>query len=89
MTWRYIDPLLEKAARHSTIFGKYWATIIVIFRLTMLTFAERAWSDEQKEFRCNTKEVGMVKILFNPLKIRTNYLSSYTSLKKTERSQKF
>lgn len=65
MTWRYIDPLLEKAARHSTIFGKYWATIIVIFRLTMLTFAERAWSDEQKEFRCNTKEVGCENVCFN------------------------
>ena len=24
----------------------------------MLQFADRAWSDEQKEFRCNTKEPG-------------------------------
>ena len=24
----------------------------------MLQFADRAWSDEQKEFKCNTKEPG-------------------------------
>ena len=28
----------------------------------MLQFADRAWSDEQKEFRCNTKEPGEAKI---------------------------
>ena len=88
MTWRYIDPLLEKAARHSTIFGKYWATIIVIFRLTMLTFAERAWSDEQKEFRCNTKEVGRAAILFLTFSSKvTYYLSPLILRKMAERSE--
>ena len=33
MAWRYIDPLLENATKHSTIFGKYWIVVIVIFRL--------------------------------------------------------
>ena len=28
----------------------------------MLQFADRAWSDEQKEFRCNTKEPGTISI---------------------------
>jgi len=31
----------------------------------MLTFAERAWSDEQKEFRCNTKEVGKLASFYS------------------------
>ena len=29
--------------------------------ITMLQFADRAWSDEQKEFKCNTKEPGWSK----------------------------
>lgn len=65
MSWRYIDPLLEKLAKNSTIFTKYWVCLIVIFRLTMLTFADRVWSDEQKEFKCNTKEVGCDNVCFN------------------------
>ena len=31
----------------------------------MLQFADRAWSDEQKEFRCNTKEPGCENVCFN------------------------
>ena len=30
----------------------------------MLQFADRAWSDEQKEFRCNTKEPGKLILKF-------------------------
>ena len=35
MAWKYIDPLLENATRHSTIFGKYWIITIVIFRFAI------------------------------------------------------
>jgi len=31
----------------------------------MLQFADRAWSDEQKEFKCNTKEPGCENVCFN------------------------
>lgn len=65
MSWRYIDPLLEKLSKHSTIITKYWVCLVVIFRLTILAFAERVWSDEQKEFKCNTKEVGCDNVCFN------------------------
>ena len=65
MSWRYIDPLLEKLSKHSTIVTKYWVCLVVIFRLTMLAFADRVWSDEQKEFKCNTKEVGCDNVCFN------------------------
>lgn len=65
MSWRYIDPLLERLTKHSTIITKYWVCLVVIFRLTMLAFADRVWSDEQKEFKCNTKEVGCDNVCFN------------------------
>ena len=31
----------------------------------MLAFADRVWSDEQKEFKCNTKEIGCDNVCFN------------------------
>jgi len=35
------------------------------WRLTVLPFAETCWSDEQKEFKCNTQEPGCNNVCFN------------------------
>ena len=34
----------------------------------MLQFADRAWSDEQKEFKCNTKEPGWYRPFWGEFK---------------------
>ncbi|CBY34079.1 unnamed protein product [Oikopleura dioica] len=65
MPWRYIDPIYEKLSRHSTIYGKYWHIFVTVFRISVLPFADSCWSDEQKEFKCNTQEVGCPNVCFN------------------------
>lgn len=65
MPWRYIDTYIERLSRHTTIYGKYWLFFVTIFRLTVLPFAETCWSDEQKEFKCNTQEPGCNNVCFN------------------------
>lgn len=65
MPWRYIDPFYEKLSRHTTIYGKYWLIFITVFRLTVIPFADNCWSDEQKEFKCNTQEPGCNNVCFN------------------------
>lgn len=65
MPWRYIDPYIERLSRHTTIYGKYWLCFVTVFRLTVLPFAESCWSDEQKEFKCNTQEIGCNNVCFN------------------------
>nr|XP_039268164.1 gap junction Cx32.7 protein-like [Styela clava] len=66
MSWKYIDDLLLKFSKNSTVLGKFWVACVLLFRLIVITvFSESVWSDEQREFTCNTKQPGCENICFN------------------------
>jgi len=66
MSWSTIDKLLDRLNRISTVFGKYWISCLVILRLLVLTvFGRGIWSEESKDFSCNTKQPGCTNICFN------------------------
>jgi len=66
MSWSHIDKLLDRLNRISTVFGKYWISCLVILRLLVLTvFGRGIWSEESKDFSCNTKQPGCTNICFN------------------------
>jgi len=66
MSWSHIDKLLERLNRISTVFGKYWISTLVILRLLVLSvFGRGIWSEESKDFSCNTKQPGCTNICFN------------------------
>ncbi|XP_076822802.1 gap junction beta-2 protein-like isoform X4 [Clavelina lepadiformis] len=66
MSWKYLDDFLFRLSKGSTLLGKYWVTFILLFRLVVLSmFGEHVWSDEQREFTCNTKQPGCENVCFN------------------------
>jgi len=66
MSWSHIDKLLERLNRISTVFGKYWISTLIILRLLLLSaFGRGIWSEESKDFSCNTKQPGCTNICFN------------------------
>lgn len=66
MSWSHIDKLLERLNRISTVFGKYWISTLIILRLLLLSaFGRGIWSEESKDFSCNTKQPGCTNVCFN------------------------
>ena len=67
MSWTYISPILQKLSDHSTLFGKYWVSLVILRIVVLNTFIESIWSDEFGAFLCNTKEIGCDHLCFNEL----------------------
>ncbi|XP_078489190.1 gap junction beta-2 protein-like [Ciona intestinalis] len=66
MSWKYLDDVLLRLSKNSTLLGKYWIATVLLLRLVVLTvFGESVWSDEQREFTCNTKQPGCENVCFN------------------------
>ncbi|XP_039107678.1 gap junction beta-5 protein [Hyaena hyaena] len=66
MNWGVFEGLLSGVNKYSTAFGRIWLSLVFIFRvLVYLVTAERVWSDDHKDFDCNTKQPGCSNVCFD------------------------
>nr|XP_004665300.1 gap junction beta-5 protein isoform X2 [Jaculus jaculus]XP_045006252.1 gap junction beta-5 protein isoform X2 [Jaculus jaculus]XP_045006253.1 gap junction beta-5 protein isoform X2 [Jaculus jaculus]XP_045006254.1 gap junction beta-5 protein isoform X2 [Jaculus jaculus]XP_045006255.1 gap junction beta-5 protein isoform X2 [Jaculus jaculus] len=66
MNWSIFEGLLSGVNKYSTAFGRIWLSLVFIFRvLVYLVTAERVWSDDHKDFECNTRQPGCTNACFD------------------------
>ncbi|XP_077476830.1 gap junction protein beta 3 [Stigmatopora argus] len=66
MDWKTLQSLLSGVNKYSTAFGRVWLSVVFIFRVMVYAVAaERVWSDEQKDFDCNTKQPGCSNVCYD------------------------
>uniref|UniRef100_A0A8C4W051 Gap junction protein n=1 Tax=Gopherus evgoodei TaxID=1825980 RepID=A0A8C4W051_9SAUR len=66
MNWGIFEGLLSGVNKYSTAFGRIWLSLVFIFRLLVyVVAAERVWSDDHKDFDCNTRQPGCSNVCFD------------------------
>jgi len=66
MGWHNVEKLLEQAAAHSTLIGKFWTTFFYVLRfLIVISIADKVFGDDFGKFKCNTLTPGCENICFN------------------------
>ncbi|NXR12161.1 CXB5 protein, partial [Semnornis frantzii] len=66
MNWGVFEGLLSGVNKYSTAFGRIWLSVVFIFRLLVYVVAtEKVWSDDHKDFDCNTLQPGCTNVCFD------------------------
>lgn len=64
--WTLLKRLLDAVHQHSTMIGRLWLTVMVIFRLLVVAVAtEDVYTDEQEMFVCNTLQPGCSTVCYD------------------------
>ncbi|XP_036400200.1 gap junction protein delta 6 [Megalops cyprinoides] len=64
--WTLLKRLLDAVHQHSTMIGRIWLTVMVIFRLLIVAVAtEDVYADEQEMFVCNTIQPGCANVCYD------------------------
>lgn len=64
--WTLLKRLLDAVHQHSTMIGRLWLTVMVIFRLLIVAVAtEDVYTDEQEMFICNTLQPGCSTVCYD------------------------
>ncbi|XP_067824038.1 gap junction delta-2 protein [Heptranchias perlo] len=64
--WSLLGRLLTEVQHHSTVIGKIWLTMLLIFRILLVTLVgDAVYSDEQSKFTCNTLQPGCNNVCYN------------------------
>uniref|UniRef100_A0A3B3DZZ2 Gap junction protein n=1 Tax=Oryzias melastigma TaxID=30732 RepID=A0A3B3DZZ2_ORYME len=64
--WTLLKRLLDAVHHHSTMIGRLWLTVMVIFRLLIVAVAtEDVYADEQEMFVCNTLQPGCSTVCYD------------------------
>ncbi|XP_050925380.1 gap junction delta-2 protein-like [Lates calcarifer] len=64
--WTLLKRLLDAVHQHSTMIGRLWLTVMVIFRLLIVAVAtEDVYTDEQEMFICNTMQPGCSTVCYD------------------------
>ncbi|CAN9507513.1 unnamed protein product [Ophioblennius macclurei] len=64
--WGILSKLLDKVQSHSTVIGKVWMSVLLLFRIMVLGGgAESVWGDEQSDFICNTQQPGCENVCYD------------------------
>nr|XP_033488279.1 connexin 36.7 [Epinephelus lanceolatus] len=64
--WTLLKRLLDAVHQHSTMIGRLWLTVMVIFRLLIVAVAtEDVYTDEQEMFVCNTLQPGCSTVCYD------------------------
>ncbi|XP_076612458.1 connexin 32.3 [Chaetodon auriga] len=64
--WGFLSKLLDKVQSHSTVIGKIWMSVLLLFRIMVLgAGAESVWGDEQSGFICNTQQPGCENVCYD------------------------
>ncbi|XP_004372025.1 gap junction beta-5 protein [Trichechus manatus latirostris] len=66
MNWGFFEGLLSGVNKYSTAFGRIWLSLVFIFRVMVyLVTVEHVWSDDHKDFDCNTRQPGCSNVCFD------------------------
>ncbi|XP_068594875.1 gap junction protein delta 6 [Brachionichthys hirsutus] len=64
--WTLLKRLLDAVHQHSTMLGRLWLTVMVVFRLLVVAVAtEDVYADEQEMFVCNTLQPGCSTVCYD------------------------
>nr|XP_015796840.2 gap junction protein delta 6 [Nothobranchius furzeri] len=64
--WTLLKRLLDAVHHYSTMIGRLWLTVMVIFRLLVVAVAtEDVYTDEQEMFVCNTLQPGCSTLCYD------------------------
>ncbi|XP_073678055.1 gap junction protein beta 9b [Garra rufa] len=66
MNWLSLQVLLGGVSQYSTAFGRVWLSVVFVFRILVFVVAiQQVWSDEQKDFICNTAQPGCTNVCYD------------------------
>ncbi|XP_068963058.1 gap junction gamma-1 protein-like [Petaurus breviceps papuanus] len=66
MSWAFLTRLLEAVTQHSTLVGKFWLSVLIVFRLVLLAVGGDAiYRDELSGFSCNTAQPGCQNVCYD------------------------
>ncbi|XP_016094393.1 gap junction beta-3 protein-like [Sinocyclocheilus grahami] len=66
MNWLSLQVLLGGVSQYSTVFGRVWLSVVFVFRILVFVVAiQQVWSDEQKDFICNTAQPGCTNVCYD------------------------
>ncbi|KAJ3590223.1 hypothetical protein NHX12_008177 [Muraenolepis orangiensis] len=64
--WSILGRFLSEVQNHSTVIGKIWLTMLLIFRILLVTLVgDAVYSDEQSKFTCNTRQPGCNNVCYD------------------------
>ncbi|XP_069040377.1 gap junction delta-2 protein [Lepisosteus oculatus] len=64
--WSILGRFLTEVQNHSTVIGKIWLTMLLIFRILLVTLVgDAVYSDEQSKFTCNTLQPGCNNVCYD------------------------
>ncbi|OCT94020.1 gap junction delta-2 protein [Xenopus laevis] len=64
--WSILERLLTEVQNHSTVIGKIWLTMLLIFRILLVTLVGNGmYGDEQSKFTCNTLQPGCNNVCYD------------------------
>ncbi|XP_056141209.1 gap junction delta-2 protein [Lampris incognitus] len=64
--WSILGRFLTEVQNHSTVIGKIWLTMLLIFRILLVTLVgDAVYSDEQSKFTCNTQQPGCNNVCYD------------------------
>ncbi|KAL7846498.1 hypothetical protein SRHO_G00214780 [Serrasalmus rhombeus] len=64
--WSILGRFLTEVQNHSTVIGKIWLTMLLIFRILLVALVGDAmYSDEQSKFTCNTLQPGCSNVCYD------------------------
>lgn len=68
MNWAGLQILLSGVGQYSTAFGRVWLSVVFVFRmLVFVVAAQRVWSDDSKDFVCNTIQPGCTNVCYDSI----------------------
>uniref|UniRef100_A0A4W5LT67 Gap junction protein beta 3 n=1 Tax=Hucho hucho TaxID=62062 RepID=A0A4W5LT67_9TELE len=66
MDWTTFEALLSGVNKYSTAFGRIWLAVVFVFRvMVFVVAAERVFSEDQKDFDCNTRQPGCANACYD------------------------
>ncbi|XP_014903264.1 gap junction delta-2 protein [Poecilia latipinna] len=64
--WTILGRFLTEVQNHSTVIGKIWLTMLLIFRIMLVALVgDAVYSDEQSKFTCNTLQPGCSNVCYD------------------------
>ncbi|XP_063060308.1 gap junction delta-2 protein-like [Engraulis encrasicolus] len=64
--WSILGRFLAEVQNHSTVIGKIWLTVLLIFRILLVALVgDAVYSDEQSKFTCNTLQPGCSNVCYD------------------------
>lgn len=64
--WSILGRFLSEVQNHSTVIGKIWLTMLLIFRILLVALVgDDVYSDEQSKFTCNTQQPGCSNVCYD------------------------